>query len=139
VRSEVFERGYPLEQWERRLAGLAPPTGDNGTKTEIVEAEAFLTTERPGFPARCELSFPLANVPDRLRGPWASWLLRELTDPDREYGQHIRLSHPRLAATGRLSLSCELGYDADAVAEVVQRAVERADWPRPRSSLSSSA
>jgi len=126
VRWEVFDRGYPLEGWEH-WASLAPPTSGDETHTEIVDVEAFLTPARPGSSARIQLGFLLANIPDRARGPWASWLVQALHEPVRRDGEANSFQSVHLSLTGWLSLACPLGSDAEVVARAVTRAVEFAD------------
>jgi hypothetical protein len=124
VRWEVFNLGYPLERWEAHLESLAPPVVGDGSKTEIIEHQAFLSAEFPGHPARCHLVFTLANIPDRGRGPWGNWLHKALIDANAELRENVRFDGVQLSLTGRLLLVCDLGYSADAIASVVKRAVE---------------
>lgn len=127
VRWEVFDRGYPLELWQEHYESLVPPVVGEGAKTEIIKAEALLTRESPGNPARCQLVFPLANIPDRARGPWNHWLHDSLVRAAHELQEDVRFDGVQLFLTGQLVLTCKLGADADAVARVVRRAVVLTD------------
>jgi hypothetical protein len=127
VRWEVFDLGYQQDRWEAHLENLAPPAVGDGTKTEIIEAQALLTREIPGHPARYHLVFTLANVPERARGPWGNWLLQALVDAAVELGEDVKFDRVQLAFTGRLLLVCALDYEADAVTRVVRRGVDLTD------------
>ena len=124
VRWEVFDRGYPVEDWEQHRAGLVPPVVGDGTTTTYLGAEAYMTAEVPGSPARCEVIVSLANIPDRGRGPWSNWLLQALVDSAHELGEDIRFDRVQMFATGQLLLGSRLGYDADALWRVVHRGIE---------------
>jgi hypothetical protein len=127
VRWEVFALGYPLERWEEHFGSLAPPVTGDGEQTKIIGAEAFLSSEFPGHPARCHLVFSLANIPDRARGLWGNWILQALADAANELIENVRFDRVQLSRTGQLLLVCDLGYEADVVARVVDRAIQLTD------------
>jgi hypothetical protein len=127
VRWEIFDRGYPLDRWNEHVAGLQPPILGDGDRTQILRAEALMTSEVPGYPARCHLHFWLANVPDGARGPWGNWLPQGLVDAAAELRENIRFDQVQLYLTGQVLLVCDLGFDADVLANVFQRAIEITD------------
>lgn len=127
VRWEIFVRGYPQERWEKFWDDLAPPVVGDGTNTEVLGLDIEMSPEFPGHPSRCVLTFRLANVPDRARGPWGHWIPQALFDSAQELAPDIRFNGVSLTLRGELILICDLGYDPGALATVIKHAIERTD------------
>jgi hypothetical protein len=127
VRWEVFDRGYPVEAWEKHRASLVPPVIGDGEGTTFIGGEAFMIAELPGGPAHCDVLVSLANIPDRAPGGWRSRLLQSLHDAATELEESIRFDGVQMFPTGQLLLQCPLGCEADAVSRVVRRGIEITD------------
>jgi hypothetical protein len=80
VRWEIFDLGYPDDEWAAHREGIEPPQHGDGTTVTINGAQADLIPEATGQPARTVLYLQLANVPARGRPPWEPILLQAVAD-----------------------------------------------------------
>jgi hypothetical protein len=122
VRWEVFDRGYPVERWNEYWDRIEPPIVDDGPP-RILHAETVAVGGQPGIPPRLLMLLDLANVPERGRGGWGSDLSQVLVDAAHELGYDVRFESIRLHVSGRLTIMVSPDADADAVADVIERAL----------------
>jgi hypothetical protein len=147
VRWEIFDSGYPVDRWEAHREGIQPPVVGDGTTLEIIGAQVEFLPDVSGQPARNVIYLALANVPSRGRSPWDIALRDALMECARDAGSGGMFAEIMWAVSGMLVLYVALDADADAVADVVQRAltlaaerhaaqlVESADRERERQQL----
>ncbi len=138
VRWEIFDRGYPVDDWEAHRESIQPPIVGDGEELQILGADTEFLAEVPGRAARCVLHMQLANVPGRGRRPWEALLRTALEDSAREAGRPGMFLDVAWWLFGWLRLHVELKSDPDVVADIVRGALQLA-FERHRERLTDDA
>jgi hypothetical protein len=127
VRWEIFDRGYPDDDWAEHRDSLGPPTTGDGTELEILGSHTELLPEVPGQGARqIAVYFQLANVPGRGRAPWGEFLHQTLLAAAREAGAPGMFAHVGWDIEGLLELHVALGSDPATVGAIARSAFDLA-------------
>jgi hypothetical protein len=80
VRWEIFDHGYPDDQWDAYRESIEPPTTKDKTPGKILGVNVDFVPEISGRRAANKLLFEVANVPAKGRSPWPAFLDRAITD-----------------------------------------------------------
>lgn len=127
VRWEIFDRGYPDDDWAEHRDSLGPPVTGDGTKLEILGSHTELLPEVPGQGSRqIAVYFQLANVPGRGRAPWGELLRQTLRATARGADAPDMFAHVGWDIEGQLELHVALGSDPATVGATVHSALDLA-------------
>ncbi|MFZ1155703.1 MAG: hypothetical protein WAN93_12450 [Solirubrobacteraceae bacterium] len=127
VRWEIFDRGYPDNDWEAHRESIGPPVVDDGIKTEIRGSHTDLLPEVAGRGGRrVAVYLQLVNVPGRGRAPWGEVLQQALADSAQGSGAPGLFAHFGWDIEGMLELHIPLASDPDSLGLIVHRAVDLA-------------
>lgn len=127
VRWEIFDRGYPEDDWEAHHQSVGPPVVGDGIKIEIRGSSTELLREAPGQGARrVAVYLQLANVPGRGRAPWGGLLQQALSDSARDSSAPGLFVHIEWDIEGFLELHVALASDPSCVGAIVRHAVDLA-------------
>jgi hypothetical protein len=127
VRWEIFDQGYPEDQWEAHREGIEPPVVGDGEKIQILGSHSELLPELPGDGARkVAMYFPLANVPGRGRAPWGELLREALTESARDATEPGLFAHVGWDIGGTLELRVALASNPVTVGAILIKALDLA-------------